>query len=119
MIKIWTYIEKPEEHDIFLITKKRENNKTYYVLGYFVTSNVNNKIEYHTNSNTLLNLYLTIFKPRRARFINNTLQRLDYITVSNYDSLSYYFTKCCVLMNKLCGFWSKLKIDENCYICKF
>lgn len=61
----------------------------------------------------------SIFKLWGASFLKNAFRRLDYLTLKDCNSLVDYITKFYALINKLCSFLSKFKIDDNFFIYKF
>ncbi len=122
MIDLWTYIEQPDEPDTTPAKKTmwvRCHEKTCHILRYVVTGDVYDEIEHYTNSSAAWDLLASMFKPRRAGFLNDVFRRLEGLTLKDCNSSIDYITKFRALVNELCSFSSEFKMDDNFFIYKF
>lgn len=60
-----------------------------------------------------------IFKPRGAGFLNDALQRLDCLKLTDCESPAEYISQFRGIVNELRSFSSKFKLDDNFLIYRF
>ena len=121
MIELWTFIQQPNEPGP--IAQKPAwtsgHERTCNVLRYVVNGDAFDEIEHHTNASDAWSLLESIFKPRGAGFLNDALQRLDCLKLTDCKSPAEYISQFRGIVNELRSFSSKFKLDKNFLIYRF
>ena len=121
MIEFWAFIQQPNEPG--LVARKpawiSRHEQTCNVLRYLVNGNAFDEIDHHTNDSDEWNLLESIFNPRGAGFLNDALQRLDCLKLTDCESPAEYIFQFRGIVNKLRSFSSKFKLDDNFLIYRF
>ncbi len=78
-----------------------------------VNRDTGDEIEHHTNASDVWNLLESIFKSRSADFLNNALQRLDCLKLTDCKSPAEYISQFRGIINELGSFSSKFKLDDK------
>lgn len=115
MIEFCTFIQQPNEPR--LVTQKPArisgHKQTCNVRQYVFNEDVFDEIEHYINVSGAWNLLESIFKPRRAGFLNNALQCLDCLEFADCKSPAKYISQFQDIVNKLQSFFSKFKLNEK------
>ncbi len=121
MIELWAFIQQPNEPG--LAARKPAwisgHERTCNVLRYLVNRDGFDEIEHHTNASDAWNLLESIVKPRGAGFLNEALQRLDCLKLTDCKSPAKYISQFRGIVNELRSFSSKFKLDDNFLIYRF
>ena len=116
MFGLWVYIneltEASEDDD-----KEKEWNKaqdpTCTAIRIRVESNAYTDIGNIINTTSTWKTLEKNFKPQETGFLNDTLRKLDNLTLGECTNLSDHASKFPRIVNKLQSFSSSMKLDEN------
>ena len=121
MNKLWSFNQHPNK-PVLVAWKPawiNEDEPTCIFLRYMVNWDAFHEIEYHTNASDPRNLLESIFKPKATDFLNDILQRLDWLKLTDCKSSAKYISQFQDTINELRSFSAKFKLDDNFLIYQF
>lgn len=116
LFELWTYIATPKI--VFGDASKFEDwtagqERTCTALKLVVNGNAYNNVKDLTYVFNVWDLLKANFKARGSGFLNNSIKKLFFLSLSDCKDTADYITQFCGVFNKLKSFTSKFQLDKN------